>query len=181
VSGPAERRFERIASEPIWAGHIVSLTRDRIRFADGEEVEREIVHHPGAVGIVAHDERDLLLVRQPRPAVGDPDALEIPAGKLDVPGEPPLDTARRELAEEIGFAAARWAPILAFHTSIGVLDEVVHLYHATELSPAHAVAEEDERIELVRWPLCDIAGALAATRDSKTLIGLMWLRERLAA
>jgi len=179
VSGARERRFERIGSVPIWAGHVVSVTRDRFRYADGAEIEREIVHHPGAVGIVVHDDTHLLLVRQPRQAVGDPDALEIPAGKLDVEGEPPLETARRELAEEIGRSAARWEPILDFCTSLGVLDEVVHLFHATELSDAHAEAEEDERIEIVSWPLDDLDGALAATRDSKTLIGLMWLRERL--
>ena len=179
MSPPPERRFTRIASTPIWSGRIVSVTRDRFRFADGHEVEREIVHHPGAVGIVAHDQAHVLLVRQPRPAVGDPDALEIPAGKLDVAGEPPLATARRELAEEIGCAAGRWEPILDYCTSIGVFDEVVHLFHATELRDARAKAEEDERIEVVRWPLDDLGGALAATRDSKTLIGLMWLRERL--
>ncbi len=178
MTGP-ERRFERISSAPIWQGHIVSVSRERFRYADGEEIEREIVHHPGAVGVVLHDDQHVWLVRQPRQAIGEPDALEIPAGKLDVAGEPPLETARRELAEEIGKAASHWEPILDFHTSLGVMDEVVHLFHATGVSDAHADAEEDERITVVPWPLVDLGGAIAATTDSKTLIALMWLREHL--
>ena len=161
------------------------VDRDRFRYADGEEVEREIVRHPGAAGIVAHDDLHVWLVRQPRETVGDPDVLEIPAGKLDVPGEPPLDCARRELAEEIGKAADHWAPILDYVTSIGVMDEVVHLFHATALHDASdATPDPHERIEVIAWPLDDLDGALAATIDAKTLIGLMWLREhvrRLAA
>ena len=179
------REFERIGGSTVWEGRIVRVDRDRFRYADGEEVEREIVRHPGAAGIVAHDDLHVWLVRQPRETVGDPDVLEIPAGKLDVPGEPPLDCARRELGEEIGKAADRWAPILDYVTSIGVMDEVVHLFHATGLRDASdATPDPHERIEVIAWPLDDLDGALAATIDAKTLIGLMWLREhvrRLAA
>ena len=174
------REFERIGGSTVWEGRIVRVDRDRFRYADGEEVEREIVRHPGAAGIVAHDDLHVWLVRQPRETVGDPDVLEIPAGKLDVPGEPPLDCARRELGEEIGKAADRWAPILDYVTSIGVMDEVVHLFHATALRDAADVTPDPhERIEVVAWPLDDLDGALAATVDAKTLIGLMWLRDRL--
>jgi ADP-ribose pyrophosphatase len=179
MSDPEDRRFERIAREPAWTGRLVHITRDRYRYPDGEEVEREVIHHPGAAGIVAHDDLHVWLVRQPREAVGDPDVLEIPAGKLDVPGEPALACAQRELAEEVGKSAERWAPILSYATSLGVMDEIVHLFHATDLRDAHALAEENERIEVVAWPLDDLDGAIAATIDSKTVIGLMWLREHL--
>jgi ADP-ribose pyrophosphatase len=179
MSGPEDRRFSVEARELVWEGRIVHVTRDRVRFADGEVVSREIVHHPGAAGIVAHDDLHVWLVRQPRESIGDPDVLEIPAGKLDVPGEPAIECARRELAEEIGKAAETWEPILRFVTSVGVMDEVVHLFCATDLRDASAQAEENERIEVVAWPLEDLDGAIAATVDSKTLIGLMWLRERL--
>ena len=74
---------------------------------DGSEYEREVVGHPGAVAIVAHDDERLYLVRQPREAVGEDDLLELPAGKLDVEGESPLECARRELAEEAGKCAHR--------------------------------------------------------------------------
>jgi ADP-ribose pyrophosphatase len=156
----------------------VTLRLERFRYSDGEEVEREIVRHQGAVGMVVHDDTDLFLVRQPREAMNDPDFLEISAGRLDVAGESPLEAAKRELAEEIGKAAATWEPITDYVSSVGVMDEVVHLFHATDLSDARAEAEDNERIEIVRWPLSDLDGAIAATRDAKTLIGLQWLRAR---
>jgi 8-oxo-dGTP pyrophosphatase MutT (NUDIX family) len=174
----ADRRFKPRGGRTIYEGRIVTLRIERFRFADGEEVEREIVRHQGAVGVLAHDDADLLLVRQPREAIGDPDFLEIPAGRLDVDGEAPLDAAERELAEEIGKAASTWEPITDYVSSVGVMDEVVHLFHATDLSDCHAEAEHNERIEIVRWPLADLDGAIAATRDAKTLIALLWLKAR---
>jgi 8-oxo-dGTP pyrophosphatase MutT (NUDIX family) len=175
-----DRRFERVGGRTIYEGRIIALAIDRFRYADGEEVEREIVHHEGAVAALAHDDDHVWLVRQPREAVGDPDFLEIPAGRLDRPGESPLDAARRELAEEVGLRAAEWEPIASFASSVGVLDEIVHVFHATGLSDdgGEAQAERNERIEIVRWPLADLDGAIAATRDAKTLIGLLWLKAR---
>jgi 8-oxo-dGTP pyrophosphatase MutT (NUDIX family) len=173
-----DRRFERIGSRTVYEGRIVTLRIEQYRFADGDEVEREIVRHQGAVGVVVHDDTHLYLVRQPREAVDDPDFLEIPAGRLDQEGESPLEAGKRELAEEIGKAAETWEPITAYVSSVGMSDEIVHLYHATGLSDERAEAGEHERIEIVRWPLEDLDGALAATRDSKTIIGLQWLRLR---
>jgi 8-oxo-dGTP pyrophosphatase MutT (NUDIX family) len=172
----ADRRFERLDARTVHEGRIVTLRIERYRFADGEEVEREVIRHQGAVGIVVHDRTDLFLVRQPREVIDDPDFLEIPAGRLDVEGEAPLDAGKRELAEEIGKAAASWEPITEYVSSVGIMDEVVHLFHATDLSDAHADAEHNERIEIVRWPLADLDGAIDATRDAKTLIALLWLK-----
>jgi ADP-ribose pyrophosphatase len=171
-----DRRFEPLGGRTVYEGRIISLRIERFRFADGEEVEREIVRHQGAVGVLAHDEDDMFLVRQPREVIGDPDFLEIPAGRLDVDGEAPLDAAKRELAEEIGKAAARWERITDYVSSVGIMDETVHLFHATGLSDAHAEAEHNERIEIVRWPLADLDAAISATRDAKTLIALQWLK-----
>ena len=171
-----ERRFEPLDARTIYEGRIADLVVQRFRYPDGEVVEREIVRHKGAAAAVAHDDEHLYLVRQPRETVSDPDFLEIPAGRLDKEGESPLETAQRELAEEIGKAAAHWEPIASFASSVGILDEIVHVFHATGLSDAHGEAEDNERIEVVRWPLGDLDGAIAATRDSKTLVGLLWLR-----
>jgi 8-oxo-dGTP pyrophosphatase MutT (NUDIX family) len=171
-----DRRFERIGGRDVYEGRIVDVVIDRFRYADGDEVEREIVRHKGAAGIVAHDDTHLWLVRQPREAIGDPDFLEIPAGRLDKEGESPLEAAQRELAEEIGKAAARWERITSYVSSAGMSDEVIHLFHATGLSDRSADADEHERIEIVRWPLDDLDGALGATRDAKTIIGLQWLK-----
>lgn len=175
----SERGFERIGGETVHDGSLISVEVARFRYADGEEVQREIVRHPGAVGIVCHDEEHVVLVRQPREAVGDPDVLELPAGKLEE-GEDPMATARRELAEEAGLAAERWEPLTSYWSSVGVMDEEVHVVLATGLrEDPDAEAVEGERIEVVRWPLTDLDGALAATRDAKTIIGLLLLRERL--
>jgi ADP-ribose pyrophosphatase len=171
-----ERRFEKVGGETIYEGRIVTLAIERFRFADGAEVEREVIHHDGAAGIVAHDDTHVYLVRQPRELLGEPDFLEIPAGRLDKEGESPLEAAQRELAEEVGKAASRWERITSYVSSAGMSDEIVHVFHATGLSDRDAESDEHERIEIVPWPLDDLDGALAATRDSKTIIGLQWLK-----
>ena len=172
--------FERLSSQNAYEGKIVTVRVDRFRYEDGGEADREIVGHMGAVGVVAHDGEHLYLVRQPREAVGAPDVLELPAGKLDEEGEEPLETAKRELAEEIGKAADEWEHLHTFWSSVGFSDEEVHVFLATGLRDVNQPAvEEDERIELVRWPLSDLDGAIDACRDAKTLIGLLALRRRM--
>ena len=167
--------FQRIGSETAWKGRILEVRIDRFRHDDGGEAEREVIAHPGAVGVVAHDAEHVWLVRQPREAAGEQALLEVPAGKLDVAGEPPLQTAKRELAEEIGKAADEWREIASFYTSPGFTDERVTVYAATGLSDAHATADEEERIEVVPWPLDRLDEAIADCQDSKSLIGLLWL------
>lgn len=175
----SERAFEHVGGEIIHAGRIVEVRNDRFRYPDGEVVEREVIRHPGAVAILAVDERSVHLVLQPREAVDDPDVLEIPAGRLDKTDEPPLACGKRELAEEIGKAAGTWELIRSFYAAVGVLGEVVHLYYATDLRDVpFADSGENERIELVAWPLDDLDGALAATKDAKTIIALQWLKLR---
>src|SRR3954469_14000239 len=168
--------FERVSSETRYEGRIVTVRADRFRYEDGSESDREIVAHQGAVAVVAHDDEQLYLVRQPREAVGVPDLLEIPAGKLDEEGEEPDDTARRELAEEIGKGADHWEHLTSFYTSPGFAAEGVHLYRATGLRDERAEAEENERIEVVRHPLDRLDEAIRECKDSKSLVGLLWLR-----
>ena len=168
--------MERIGGEVVWEGRIAKVRVDRFRYDDGEEAEREIVEHPGAVGIVAHDGETLYLVRQPREPVGEEALLELPAGKLDEEGESPLDTAQRELAEEIGKGARTWQHLTRFYTSPGFADEECHLFMATDLYDERADTDENERIEIVEVPLSDLDGVIRDCRDSKTLVGLLWLR-----
>ena len=181
MSGPL-RAFELIAAEREWEGAIVSAGRERFRHADGEEVSREKVWHPGAVGILAVDADHVWLTRQPREAAGLTASLEIPAGKRDVAGEPPLLTAQRELGEEIGKRAERWDELAVFYTSPGFSDERVWLYLARDLAEdPEAEPEPDERIEIVPWPLDALAAAAAECVDSKSLIAIHWLRAQLAS
>jgi 8-oxo-dGTP pyrophosphatase MutT (NUDIX family) len=172
-------RFERVASETRYEGKIFSVVEETFRHEDGEDSTREIVRHQGAVGVVAHDGERIYLVRQPREAIDVPDLLEIPAGKLDVDGEEPLDAAKRELGEEIGKAAEHWELLHSFYTSAGFTDEQCIVYLATGLSDAKAEQDAHERIDIETRPLSELDALIDEVRDAKTLIGLLELRRRL--
>lgn len=162
-----------------WSGRTIRVRVDEIERADGRRTTRDIVEHPGAVAVLAWSGERLALVRQWRHATGGV-LLEIPAGTLE-PGEPPSDTARRELAEEAGLAAATWVEGPRFYTAPGFCTELMHLYLATDLREASADGDEDEEIE-VEWMTLDAAldaiddGRIA---DAKTIAGLGWLARRL--
>jgi ADP-ribose pyrophosphatase len=179
--------FEPVGEKIEWRGKIITAGTERFRHEDGEEVSREKVWHPGAVGVLPLDSEYVWLTRQPREAAGLAASLEIPAGKLDVPGELPLQTGQRELVEEIGKQAAKWEEIFVFYTSPGFSDERVWLYLATDLSDSErepasgAEPEENERIEIVPWPLPRLDEAIAECQDSKSLIALLYLARRLAS
>ncbi|WP_028065910.1 NUDIX domain-containing protein [Solirubrobacter soli] len=174
-------KFERIGAETVYEGKFIDVVRGTFRHEDGEVVTRELVTHPGAVGVVVlDDDENLWFVRQPREPIGVPDLLEIPAGKLDVEGEDPLEAGRRELAEEIGKQAAHWEPLGAFYTSVGFADEIIHLFLATGITDVERPAvEEDERIDIEVRPLADLDTILTETMDSKTLIALYRVRDHL--
>jgi ADP-ribose pyrophosphatase len=165
--------LERIASETRYEGKIVDVRVDTFRYPEGETAKREIVVHPGAVAVVAHDENHVWLVRQPREAVGEPALLELPAGKLDVEGEPPLEAMKRELVEEIGREADEWRELKRMYTSPGFAREEVWIYLATGLRKVDHDPDPDERIEVVPWPLEQLDAAIEECRDSKTLVGLL--------
>jgi 8-oxo-dGTP pyrophosphatase MutT (NUDIX family) len=168
---------ERIDTRRVYDGKVFSVRLDEFRYDDGSTSEREVVDHPGAVGVVAYDDEFVYLVRQPREAVGEERLLEVPAGKLDVEGEGPLETAKRELAEEIGKVAASWEGLKRFYTSPGFADERVELFLATDLSDADTGPDETERIEVVPWSLDDLDAAIAECADAKSLIGLLLFRD----
>jgi 8-oxo-dGTP pyrophosphatase MutT (NUDIX family) len=172
-------RFEPIEVRTVHTTKVAEIKHGTFRHEDGGEVTRDWAEMPGAVGIVAHDGERLWLVRQPREATGEPDLLELPAGRLDVEGETPEDCARRELAEEIGKAAGHWEHLVTFYTTPGFTNEQCHVFLATDLrdDPGHQIA--GERIDIETHPLSELAELIAASRDSKTLIGLLLLRERL--
>src|SRR3954451_5749080 len=139
--------FKRTGGEEAWKGRMLSVRNERYVYDDGEEVEREVVHHPGAVAVVAHDGETLYLVAHAREAVDDPALLEIPAGKLDE-GEEPLQAGKRELAEEIGKGAHEWRHLTSCYSSPGFTDEEVHIYLATDLYDVDSERDEGERMEL---------------------------------
>jgi 8-oxo-dGTP pyrophosphatase MutT (NUDIX family) len=170
--------MERIGTRKTHDGEQVSVRIDEFRYEDGETAEREIVTHPGAVAIVVHDDRHLYMVRQPREAVGEESLLELPAGKLDVEGELPIDCAKRELVEEVGIEARQWRELKVIYSSPGFTDEKVHLFVAAGLTRVDAQPGEGERIEIVEVPLDELDEAIEACRDAKSLVGLLLFREQ---
>jgi ADP-ribose pyrophosphatase len=172
-------RFERLEARTVFEGAVVDVREGRFRHEDGDEVTRQWVVHPGSVGIVAHDGESVWLVRQPREATGDPDLLELPAGKLDEEGESPLECGIRELAEEIGKAAAEWEHLTTYYTSAGFTNEQCHIYLATGLSDEPGKQVAGERIDVEAHPLAGLDATIAACKDAKTIIGLQLLRARL--
>jgi 8-oxo-dGTP pyrophosphatase MutT (NUDIX family) len=173
-----EPQLRRIGGKLVYSGPIASVRMDRFEYPDGGTSIRQVVVHPGAVGIVAHDGRVLYMVRQPREAVGESALLELPAGKLDVEGESPLECAQRELAEEIGKSAGDWRFLKRFYTSPGFATEQLHLFLATELYDAEQ-HEPEERLEIVEVPLSDLDGAIERCEDAKSLVGLYMLKDLL--
>ena len=154
---------------------------DTIRLPNGRETTREFVRHPGAAAVVPVNEGAVLLVRQNRHAVGG-DLLEIPAGKLDVPGEDPLECARRELREETGYEAGGFESLGSFYTSPGFTDERFYLYLATGLHQVAPAPEEDggEPIS-IEWLRLDAALDAVTTGtivDTKTALGLALVQLR---
>jgi 8-oxo-dGTP pyrophosphatase MutT (NUDIX family) len=166
-----------LGGETVYEGKTFTVRVERFAHPDGRETEREIVRRPDAVAMVAHDDRHVWLVRQPREAIGAY-TLELPAGKLDVEGESPEDCARRELAEEVGLAAERWEPVLGYYASSGYTDEFVHVFAATGLREERAEGDEAD-IEVVRVALTDLDATIVTCHDAKTVIGLQWLAARL--
>ena len=174
-----------IGSEVFHHGRLGDFRVDTVRFNDGRTSTREILRHPGAVAIVAIDPADnVLLVRQWRTAA-DRLMLEIPAGTLDhvEPAgtiEDPERAAPRELEEETGYRAGSWRKLATFWTVPGFASELMHLYLATDLAPAHGDRlgpDEDERLDLIRMPFDQ---ALAAVErgdicDAKSIVGLFWV------
>jgi ADP-ribose pyrophosphatase len=133
--------------------------------------EREIVDHPGSTAIVAIHEGHVVLVRQLREPARKP-LLELPAGTLEQ-DEEPLASAQRELAEEVGLTGGRWRELGGFWTSPGFLREYMHVFVAEELEAGAAEPDEDEEVEIVRWPVDEIERRIDELDDAKTIAGLL--------
>ncbi|MDH3226922.1 MAG: NUDIX hydrolase [Thermoleophilia bacterium] len=171
----SDRLEPPVRTERIYRGEVVDLRVSHYARADGTQVRREVMDHPGAVVMVPVENDSVLLVRQPREAI-EQRTLELPAGKLDAPGEDPLDCARRELAEEVGRQAEIWRDLGGFYTAPAILTEFIHCFLATELSPSDVAPIPEEEIEVVEWPLGELENLIAQVNDAKTLIGLLRLR-----
>jgi ADP-ribose pyrophosphatase len=173
----SDERLKKVGSKLVHRGPIASVRMETFQYADGSRATRQVVVHPGAACVVPHDGRVIYMVEQPREPVEQPALLELPAGKLDVEGETPLECAQRELVEEIGKSAGDWRELKSFYTSPGFANERVWVFLATELYDVPSQASPEERIEVVEVPLTELDGAIARCEDAKSLIGLMLLKD----
>jgi ADP-ribose pyrophosphatase len=134
--------------------------------------EREIVQHPGSAAIVAIDpEGYVTLVRQLREPARMR-LIELPAGTLEA-GEEPLACARRELEEEVGLGGGQWRELGAFFTTPGFCNERMHVFLAEGVERRQAHPESDEDVEVVRWPVDELANRIGGLEDAKTIAGLL--------
>jgi len=173
----ASGNFQKLGERPVYQSKLLKIVVGTFRGPNGEEFERDLVHHPGAVVIVPIDDAtgEVVLVRQYRAPL-DTELLEIPAGKRDVKEEPTEVTAARELVEETGLEAGRLELIGHFFNSPGFSDEESWCYLARDLRPVpdsrHGIEEQHMTVE--RYPFADVASLIStgAITDAKTIVGL---------
>lgn len=164
-----------LTREEIFKGKIIELFLEEVQLVNGVICSREIIRHPGGVGIIAiTNAGNIILVDQFRKALNK-GLLEIPAGKLEK-GEEPILTAMREFEEETGYKASKWDPLFSFYTSPGFADEKIYLFRADELSLIENKkhADEDEFVDVIEVPI-DEAWQMVSTgriQDAKTIIAL---------
>ncbi len=168
-----------IESEKIFTGVVFAIERDRLKEENGFEIVREVVRHPGGAGCLPlfGDGRVALVKQYRHPARCE--LLEIPAGKIEA-GETPMESAARELEQEIGFRAGRIEHLADFYSTPGFCEERLYVYLATELTPVEQNLDHDEFVEIVYLPLAE-AVAMAARNeleDSKTIIALLLAAQR---
>ncbi len=176
---PKDLEEKRIGGEVVYAGRLLKVHRDRVRLPDGREAVREYLQHPGAVAIVALlDDGRVLLERQFRYPLGRT-FIEIPAGKFE-PGEEPLETGKRELLEETGYAAADWRRLGVIHNAIGYSDERIEIWCARGLEQRQQRLAEGEFLEVFSVPLGEARAMARDGRitDVKTIAGLLWVADR---
>ena len=169
-----------VSSRVAFTGRLLALRVDEVELESGRHTTREVVEHPGAVAILAWDGERLAAVRQWRQAAAT-ELLEIPAGTRE-PGEAPLVTAKRELAEECGLTGAHWEEGPAFYTAPGFSTELLTLFLATDLHTVDVAPPEDEALERSWLPLADALAAIddGRIRDAKSLVGILWLSRHLS-
>ncbi len=165
-----------VSGELVYDGGLLKVHRDLVRLPDGSQGAREYIRHPGAVAVVPlFDDGRVLLERQFR-YPHRREFIEVPAGKLE-PGEPHLGTAKRELLEETGYAAAEWKRLGVIHTAIAYTDEAIELFLARKLEKRQASLDQGEFLEVVILEFAEAIRMIGDGRitDAKTVAALLWV------
>jgi len=164
-----------VSSRSVHDGRIVKLSLEEVRLPNGNTIVLEVIKHPGAAAAVpVDDEGNVILVRQYRHATGRW-LLEVPAGKLDHPGESPEECARREIEEETGYRAGRLTSLGWIWTTPGFTNEKIWLYLATELTPVPPSLQPDEVLTVLKLPLEEAVrrAATGEIADGKSVCALL--------
>lgn len=163
-----------LSESTVFKGLIFDVSRMQVKLPDSSVAQRDIVHHPGAVAVVAlTDTGSICLVKQYRPSL-DRITVEIPAGKLEI-GEDPLVAAQRELLEETGITAQRMALLTTIASAVGFSDELVHIYMATGLTQGTPQPDQGEFVHTEFVPLNEFINTVLDGRieDAKTVVGAL--------
>lgn len=167
-----------VTSSVAWQGNFLQVLDDQVRLPDGKLARREYVTHPGAVIIIPMlDDNTYVLERQYRYPLHR-HFIEFPAGKIDA-GEPPLETAKRELKEETGYVAAEWQHLALTHPCIGYSNEVIELFVARGLTQTGAALDAGEFLDVIAMSREDLLANIrnGSVTDTKTVFAALWLEQ----
>lgn len=162
-----------LSKKEIFRGNILDLEIHSVELPNGHRVNLEIVNHPGASAVVPFlDDENIVLIYQYRYATGG-SIWEIPAGKLSK-GEDPLDCAKRELREEVGYDAEKWIKIHEIYTTPGFCNERIHIFIASDLKPCKQDLDKDEILQVRIIPIKKAISMIISgeIKDAKTIAGL---------
>jgi len=164
-----------VSGEEVFSGRLLKVRRDTVRMPGGKHATREYIRHPGAVAILPFTAKGAVVLERQYRYPNARDFIEIPAGKIEA-GEDLLETARRELLEETGYAASEWQRLTTIHNAIGYSDESIELYAARGLEKRQQKLDEEEFLEVLEVPFAE---AIAMVRDGritdvKTIVALLW-------
>ena len=166
---------KRVGRDLAYEGTVIKVYKDHMKFANGNTAEWDFIHHDGAAAVVpVMDDGKILMVTQYRNAL-ERDTLEIPAGKLDAPGEPGIECASRELEEETGYRAESLEWLINVNTTVAFCNEFIGIYLAEKLIPSKQHLDEDEFLNVEAHELDELVQMILDGRitDGKTIAALL--------
>ncbi len=173
----------KLSSTAVYDGKLLHVKCDLVRLPNGREASREWIQHPGAAAVLPMlSDGRVVLVRQYRYPVQSV-TLEIPAGKMDIPGEDPLACAMRELKEETGYTAEKFTKLTTIATTVGFSNECIHIYAAQGLVSGTQCPDEDEFIHVQRILLSEAVQMVRDGKiiDAKSITAILLLQDRLTS
>lgn len=166
---------KRTGRELVYKGAILEVYKDHMEFASGNTAEWDFIHHDGAAAVVpVLPDGRILMVRQYRNAL-ERETIEIPAGKLDAPGEPGIDCAARELEEETGYYSEELEWLMTLRTTVAFCDEKIEIYAARNLQKSCQHLDEDEYVDVRAYTVSELKEKIfkGEIQDSKTAAAIL--------